>query len=76
MSLTMTDTEVSTKLLAIFEALISSCSQQYQLLCEEDQLKANKIFSHGFFDLRIGLQVFVPGIQQILRTVSNLHLLT
>ena len=48
MSLTMTDTEVSTKLLTIFEALISSCSQQYQLLCEEDQLKANKIFKKTF----------------------------
>ena len=47
-SLTMTDTEVSTKLLTIFEALISSCSQQYQLLCEEDQLKANKILKKTF----------------------------
>ena len=42
----MANAAISRKLLKIFEGLVSSCCQHYQMLLKEDQLKALKIMQN------------------------------
>ena len=43
----MASADISRKVLKIFEGLVDSCCQHYQLLRNEDQLKALKIMKNA-----------------------------
>ena len=49
----MADANISRKLLKIFEGLVDSCCQHYQMLCKDDQLKAMEIMKNSFLSLEL-----------------------
>ena len=52
-SFDMANPDISRKLLKIFEGLVNSCCQHYQLLSKKDQLEADQIVRDAFPCLKV-----------------------
>ena len=53
MSFVMANPDISRKLLKIFEGLVNSCCQHYQMLSKKDQLEADQIVRNAFPCLKL-----------------------